>query len=83
LLEKKGESQEIVMNKQPLYLLLCKKVALLTNTQNFPSCTKFPLQECEDVLAKKVPQKFERIVFEPGGCITSKFEDEFFRRGGV
>jgi len=66
LLEKKGEFQEA--NKQPLYLLLCKKVALLINTQNLSSCTKFLLQECEDVFPKKVPQKFKRIVFEPGGC---------------
>jgi len=68
LLEKKGEFQEAVLNKQPLYLLLCKKVALLTNTQNLPSRTKFLLQKCEDVFPKKVPQKFKRIVFEPGGC---------------
>jgi len=45
LIEKKGEFQEAIMNKQPLYLLLCKKAVLLTNTQKISSCRKFLLQE--------------------------------------
>lgn len=52
------------MKKQPLYLLICKEVALLTNisnTQNFPSCVEFLLQDFKDLFPKEVPIGFPPI----------------------
>ena len=58
LIAKKGEVKNAIASQQPLYLLFCKEVALLTNTpntQNLPSCVETLLQEFEDMFPKEVP----------------------------
>jgi len=55
---KKEEIKNAIVTKQPLYLLFCKEVALFTNTPNtqkFPSCVEFLLQEFEALFPKEIP----------------------------
>ena len=54
---KKEEIKNVIVTKQPLYLLFRKEVVLFTstpNTQKFPSCVEFLLQEFEALFPKEI-----------------------------
>ena len=54
---KKEEIKNTIVTKQPLYLLFCKEMTLFTNTPNtqkFPSCVEFLLQEFEALFPKEI-----------------------------
>ncbi|KEH19328.1 Gag-Pol polyprotein/retrotransposon, putative [Medicago truncatula] len=57
------------------------KYSFMHSGQKISLAPLSPSEECEEVFPKKVPQKFERIVFEPRGCIASNSMTNSFEEG--
>ena len=49
------------------YILLSKDVCITTNADSLQSGANFILKAHEEVIPRKVPHGFKRVVFEPGG----------------
>ncbi|XP_071902760.1 uncharacterized protein [Coffea arabica] len=81
LLAKCRDIRRVLLSKQPIYVLYCKKVLIVTNNllDRLPSSVVSLLQEYEDVFPKEIPSDLppirgieHRIDFIPGASLPNK-----------